>query len=302
MKWKNRIGWAAVILCTIFASLWGFWGILENFHEGWYYENYWNNIALLFIQYIPWSLSFIFLGVISIKYPRIGPFGFLFCCILIPIFLGHNFAFIFIIALPLLVIGVLFYFGRPAPKVWAYTIVILIPILVIIGFGIEPVIRISSRIDDGNYGSRIIEGNGVKLMWAPEGPGWVNNFKTYKAPNWYDASRICRYLREDGESLSDTVQNIWRLPTIDEAVRSLTRNGNNSRGFMDSITGKTSYVTLPDKESPLWKVHSPMIYWWTSTSSDSLHAFRITYNGYTNQLFKNFRAGYLSFRAVKEVK
>ncbi|MDP2885705.1 MAG: DUF6174 domain-containing protein [Ignavibacteria bacterium] len=39
----------------------------------------------------------------------------------------------------------------------------------IVGFGVESAIRVAGRYDDGNYGARIIEGNGVKLLWVPEG-------------------------------------------------------------------------------------------------------------------------------------
>ena len=37
---KRKIaGWIAVVLSTVFTCLWALWGILENFHEGWYYES-----------------------------------------------------------------------------------------------------------------------------------------------------------------------------------------------------------------------------------------------------------------------
>jgi hypothetical protein len=43
----------------------------------------------------------------------------------------------------------------------------------IVGLCVESAIRVAGRYDDGNYGARIIEGIGVKLLWAPEGLGSV---------------------------------------------------------------------------------------------------------------------------------
>jgi len=36
---KRQIaGWIAVGLSAAITCFWAFWGIIENFHEGWYYE------------------------------------------------------------------------------------------------------------------------------------------------------------------------------------------------------------------------------------------------------------------------
>jgi hypothetical protein len=302
MKWKVKIGWAAVILTTIFSSFWGFWGIIENFHEGWYSESLWQNISLMFIQYIPWSFSFIVVGLLALSFPRIGALCFIITGLILPLFIGIHFGIILILSLPLIIIGLLYYWGRPEPKIWASRVVLYVPLIVILGFGIEPVSRLSGRVDDGNYGARIIEGNGLRLVWAPEGPGWPNDMKQYKVGNWDDIKNICSRLNEDGITLSDTIRNIWRLPTAEEAVRSLVRHGKNAGGILNTLTMDAKYETMPDKESPLWKIHSPIIYWWTSSEKDNNHAYRITYNGYLNPLFKKLRMGDLSFRAVREVK
>ncbi len=47
---------------------------------------------------------------------------------------------------------------------------------------------------------------------------------------WEEAVRRCRHLTEEGTALADTPQDVWRLPIVEEAVRSMHRHGNNSGG------------------------------------------------------------------------
>jgi len=75
---------------------------------------------------------------------------------------------------------------------------------------------------------------------------------------------LVAHLNEDGKTLSETIVNVWRLPTVQEAVASLTRNGNNCGGKWNQSLGKATYDMMPDKESPLWKIHSPIVYLLTS--------------------------------------
>jgi hypothetical protein len=63
--------------------------------------------------------------------------------------------------------------------------------------------------------------------------------------------------------------------------------------------GKAHFAVLPDKESPLWDVHSPVVYWWTATEAGPGRALRVCYNGHVMPLPKRVRYGYLGFRAVK---
>ncbi|MBK8556216.1 MAG: hypothetical protein IPL65_10825 [Lewinellaceae bacterium] len=181
---------------------------------------------------------------------------------------------------------------------WARRITWLLPLFCYLVFSIEPLIRISGRIDDGNYGVRTIVGNGLALVWAPEGPGWPNDSKGY---SWHQATEICAHLQDDGLSLSDSALNIWRLPTIAEAVASQVRHNMNAGGVWEEQSGTASYhAAKPDKESPLWKHHSPVIYWWTATAGpDTSTAYRIVYNGQVHALPKKIRMGDFSFRAVK---
>ena len=87
----------------------------------------------------------------------------------------------------------------------------------------------SQRIDDGNLQARLVSGNGVKLIWAPDGPGWPR-----AGGNWYEAQQVCQQLDEDGLTPASAPQHIWRLPTVDEAVRSMARHGQNSGGVWDA--------------------------------------------------------------------
>lgn len=136
--------------------------------------------------------------------------------------------------------------------------------------------------------------NGVALYWAPDGPGWPR-----EGGDWYEAQYACQYLSEDGLFLTSTLQDIWRLPTVDEAVRSKARHGRNSSGLWDEETDEANYKTTPDKESPLWNVHSQVIYWWTATEVDEERVYIIVYDGEVWPRSKRFGPAYLGFRCVK---
>jgi hypothetical protein len=61
-----------VVLSTAIASFWAFWGIIENFHEGWYFESIWPNLGLMVVQYLSLMLIFLTLGAVSIIWHRVG--------------------------------------------------------------------------------------------------------------------------------------------------------------------------------------------------------------------------------------
>jgi hypothetical protein len=140
----------------------------------------------------------------------------------------------------------------------------------------------------------LIEGNGVALVWAPEGPGWPR-----EGGSWHDAREACHQLSEDGLTLTTEPQGFWRLPGVDEAVRSMGQHGVNSGGIWDAETGQAAYTTTPDKESPLWNVHSQVIYWWTASEVDESHAYMIVYDGKVWSRPKDFGPAYLGFRCVR---
>jgi len=114
----------------------------------------------------------------------------------------------------------------------------------------------------------------LNRIWALDGRGWPRT----GAP-WYEAQRVCQYLGEDGLPPAPTPQYTWRLPTADEAGRSMACHGQNSAGEWGAEIAKVTYKTIPDKESPLWNAHSQMIYWWTAKEVDKGHAYIIGYDG-----------------------
>ena len=99
--------------------------------------------------------------------------------------------------------------------------------------------------------------------------------------------------------MADTPQNIWRLPTVEEAVRSQCLHGKNSGGVWNPKTATASYEQRPDKESPLWDIHSHVVYWWTATEVGEDQAYIIVFDGKVWPRRKAFGPGYLAFRAVR---
>ena len=293
---RQIVGWIAVGLSTAITCLWAFWGIIETFHEGWYYESWLANVGLMLVQYLSPMLIFMGVTLISVLWPRFGGSLHVVCALLAAWFFGaFTNTVVFLLIAPLVGIGVLYWFGRPRPCKTAVSLAIGLPILTLIISGIAPVLRVSQRVDDGNLQARLVHGNGVALVWAPDGPGWP-----LTGADWYGAQQACQYLDEDGLSLASAPQYIWRLPTVDEAVRSMARHGQNSGGVWNAETAKATYQTRPDKESPLWNTHSQVIYWWTATEIDEEHAYIIVYDGKVWPRAKQLSPAYLGFRCVKQ--
>jgi len=293
---RRVIGWIAVALSIAVTCVWAFWGIIETFHEGWYYDAWWLNVGMMFLQHLSPMLLFLAVTLVAIRWPRIGSCLHALLAVGIACFfrVASNAA-VLLLMLPLLGIGALYWFGRPRPRKLALTLAIGLPLLVLLVFGAEPVLRVARRVDDGNLQARVVHGNDLDLIWAPDGPGWPR-----AGADWHEAQHACACLSEDGRTLAPDRLHIWRLPTVNEAVRSMARHGRNSGGVWDPAAGVASYKTTPDKESPLWNVHSQIIYWWTATEVDDTHAYVIAYNGKVWKRAKEYGPAYLGFRCVKE--
>jgi hypothetical protein len=291
---ERLVGWIAVAVSTLFISLWAFWGTIENFHEGWYQQTLSANLALLFGQYLIAMIVFWAFALVGLKWPRIGAaVHVIFGCSL-PVWFIRNNTGAWLLTLPMIALGIMYWFGDPQPKKWAYRAVILIPLVVLIVSGAEPAWRVAHRFDDGNLGMRELQGNGIRLFWAPKGPGWPDDGVT-----WQEAKDICSRLSFDGLSLADSAVNIWHLPSTDELVRSATRHNVNCQGKLDTSSNQPDYASMPDKEPPLWDIHSKIIYWWTSTEKTDSTAYIFVYNGALYPRLKKLRPGYLGFRAVR---
>jgi hypothetical protein len=254
---RQGLGWCAVGLSTLAACFWAFWGIIENFHEGWYYPSLWANLGLMLLQYLSPMVLFVGTALLAIRWPRVGGGVHLAAAAAAAWhFRGASAVVVYVsIVGPLVFMGACYAFGRPRPRRFAVAAVVGLPLATLLVCGVEPAYRVSRRLDDADRSARLVEGNGVSLVWAPEGPGWPRD-----GVAWDEAVRRCRHLTEDGATLADTPQDIWRLPTVDEAVRSMRRHGENSGGSWDAAGRRVAYRRTPDKESPLWDVHSKVIY------------------------------------------
>ncbi len=188
--------------------------------------------------------------------------------------------------------------------------------------------RLFGRLDDGARGLRLIEENEFRLIWAPQGPGWNWRQSWGGYPAWDDLAfygvppiglksareqgarhatmddmadtGLCGFLDADGERLVDPPSHIWRMPTADEVVRSLTRHGVSAGCVWSGGAGQASCRISPDKETPLWAPDQPPIYMWTGTTRGDEEAWFVNYLGFVSaqpRQFGNPRHGY---RCVKE--
>jgi len=291
------VGWIAVAITTAFVCVWTYWGIIENFHEGWYSESVWENLFMLFVQYLSISIVFCALGAVSIRWRRVGfALHVVVALFMLWFFRGAVFSVVYLmIAIPVAALGLLYFFGRPQPRKWAYRLLVIPPLLIVLAVTPWKLVQVSQRVDDGNYGMRTVQGNGVTLVWAPRGPGWPEGGMSFD-----EAVEQCRYLSEDGTTLMDEPQDIWRLPTVEEAVRSMALHGENAGGVWNSDTQSAHYEATPDKETPLWDTHSQVIYYWTQTESGEDRAWIIVYDGGVYTRSQESAYAYLSFRAVKD--
>jgi hypothetical protein len=293
---QRLLGWTAVGLSTLAASFWAWWGTLELFHEGWHGSSLWQNLAMV-PHYLLMAAVFVAAALLGIRWPAAGAGTHLVAASAAVWFLwGAPVALLgpFIVG-PLVVTAGCYWFGRPRPRRRAAAVVVGLPVLTAIACGAGPAYRVSQRLDDGDRSARRIAGDGVDLIWAPEGPGWPRD-----GVSWDEARAICRHLTGDGTSLADAPQDVWRLPTVEEAVRSMHRHGRNCNGTWDAAGRRAAYERTPDKESPLWDVRSPVIYWWTATEVNEREALIVVYDGKAWPRSKSLRMSSLGFRAVRD--
>ncbi len=115
-----------------------------------------------------------------------------------------------------------------------------------------------------------------------DGPGPIFTLSAYKKrdslANGFSVRRA-RHLTEDGTALADTILDIWRLPSREEIVRSMTRGGRNAGGIWDVLRHRPTHDSRPDKESPLWDQYAPLIYLWTAEEESEQRAWIAVYHG-----------------------
>jgi len=295
---RRITGWIAVAISTIVTGFWAFWGIVENFYEGWYWHSLRQNVELMLGQYLLVMFVMLSLTLLAIWLPHVGALAHVVAGFFaLHFFRGSSLKVLLpLITGPLVVLGLLYWYGRAEPRRLATKLLIGLTAATLVVCGAYPAWIVARRVDDGDRGARIVRAGAVTLEWAPAGPGWPDSGVT-----WNEAVRRCRYLNEDGETLADSPQDIWRLPTIEEAVASQSLHLSPAGGVWNPVARTATYQHTPDKEPPLWNPYSQIIYSWTSTSVDDRTAYYISYNGHVIPAQKRFGWGYLGFRAVREV-
>jgi hypothetical protein len=238
-EFKCRLpGYIATGLVILTTTLWTFWGVAEMYYEGW---------GLPFpepMRYLTLGAVCLALTLVALTWPRFG--GWLI------ILIGGTFtAWWWVLAAGrgwlnlqwilstfpvsglLILTGVLFLFeGRyrqrlraegwtPHPK-WLrrylrYVLAVGLPLLVTVAVSVYFAPILLTRVDDGDRGARLIEGNNVTLVWAPEGPGW-NWMQPWGAGillGTTSPSTVCHQwaLRTSQDMMTDTPRRrIWRQP------------------------------------------------------------------------------------------
>lgn len=352
IKLKHRlpgyIATGAIILVTAF---WAFWGTAEMYYEGW---------GTPFPQPIAYLIPFavcLFLTIITLTWPRAGGWliivaGSAFTAWWWVLAYGRgwlNLRWIlstFPVSGLLILTGILFLMeGRlrrrlqaegwtPPEKWWRrnlrYLCGVGAPLVVFIGVTAYHLPILTARVDDGNRGAQLIDGNGVSLVWAPEGPGW--NWKQpwggYPAwdslalyglppigfddkPGYENEDRhaasidmastgLCRYLSANGLTLMDAPQDIWRMPTVDEFVRSLMLHGENAGCVWSGGSGWLDCDMQPDKETPLWAPDRDPIYYWAADEDGTDQAYYVSYNGSVHSQNKGWGNPRHGYRCVRE--
>jgi len=344
-SWLRKLpGWVGIGLITLLNTIWLYWGLGEAFYEGWGVpETPW----FLFLSI---GLTAMLFSVIAIRFPYVGggiliAAGMVFAIwwliptiksgfyslsvTMVRLFLSGGFT----------LVGVLFILdgrfnpsGKRLERSWIFRnvrmiVAIGVPLLgglIVAGFNLPIVL---TRLDDGDRSARLIEGNNLKLIWAPSGPGWnwKQDFGGY--PSW-DAlalygidpvglesnklssehasnadmknTGLCAYLDESGKNLMPTPHSIWRMPTVDEISRSLSQDDQNAGCVWDGVSERLKCNLSPDKETPLWAPDAPPVYYWAADSFDSEEAYYVSYTGWVHIQPKDWGNPRHGYRCVKE--
>lgn len=342
-------GLVAAALVVLTTSLWTFWGIAELFYEGWG-QPFPAPLAYL----VPGAICLV-LSLLAITWPSIGG-GLL-------ILVGGGFTVwwwrmmavraggltltgvlsMFPVSGMLVVTGILFllearYRRRRAAAGWHppahpllrhawYLAAVGVPLAVVAVVSAFQLPVVLGRLDDGDRGARLIAGNGVTLVWAPEGPGWNWKQPWGGYPAWHSmalygaapigidkrrgdgpwatasdlaATGLCRYVSADGTTLEAEPQDVWRLPTAEEVVRSLVRDGQHAGCAIVEGRRRAVCERDPDKETPLWAPNREPIYYWTADEIDSMSVRYVSYNGWIEAQRKTWGNPRHGYRCVRQ--
>jgi hypothetical protein len=329
--WRRLPGRVATGLLAIATALWTYWGFGEMYYEGWW--GAWTHR----LPYLVPPVICVAFTLIALTWPRVGGW--------IVLLVGGAFTAWrwlrqaqlglltvswalswFPVSATLVIAGLLFLLegryrrgrrseGWTPPSGWPRrnlrTIVALAPsLLTVIGVTAFFAPLLLTRYDDGDRSARRIEGNGLALAWAPEGPGW--NWHPLKDvgryPCWDDlalygvppvgihqerklqegahateadmhVTGLCRYLGADGTTVMTDPQDVWRMPTTDEIVRSLVRKGRSAGCSWDGESTSADCQRQPNKDAPLWAPDQAPIYYWAADAFGENEAWYVPYTG-----------------------
>lgn len=345
---QKLLGYIATGLLITSTALWTLWGTIVMYYEGWG-----SALPPMWLYLVPAMIS-LGLSLFALTWARSGGWllvvlGGLFGLWWLIMAAGRarlSFSWVLTtlpVASLLVITGVFLIFesryrdrqrgfGIRAPEKWIrrnlrYVLVVGIPLLVCLAVSVYYLPRILSRVDDGERGACLIQGNGVSLIWAPEGPGW-----NWKQPDgWYPswsqialygvpptgleikpgfedqyptaqsmaATGLCGYLSADGTTLMAEPQGVWRLPRVDEIVRSLVKRGGNAGCLWNGEPGRTGCEVTPDKETPLWAPDASPIYYWAADEFDQVNVWYVSYDGSVHFQPKEWSNPRHSYRCVR---
>jgi hypothetical protein len=341
-------GIAATLLLTAFTGFWTFWSASEFYYEGWG-TPFPQPLAYL----IPATVAIV-LGALTVRWPKV--MGGVIIALTIAFYgwaismnlrrWGFSWGLVLswgAMAACSFLAGILFIVdgriqaGRPAgddvvsrAPWWTrhgrWLCVVGTPAVIALVITVIQLPQILMRQDDGLRGARVIDGNGVRLVWAPAGPGWNwlqpwGGYPSWDSLAFYgvapvglksvtelgnrhaaadDMARtgLCAYLDADGTTLMATPQHIWRMPTADEFVRSLMRRGTNAGCTWNGERGRMPCARQPEKETPLWNPRDQPIYMWTSEASPD-RAWFVNYQAFVGSQPKGFGNPRHGYRCVK---
>ncbi len=337
-------GHVAALLAVVVTTLAGFVGAQSLFYEAW------GQPAPVVLTYLlPWA-GCLALGLAAFRWPRAG--GVLLIAVAVvgaAVWLRTNAArfgpssagVVTAIAFftPILALGGLFLLearhrrllraeGAALPTSWVarnhrWALLVGLSVLGLAAVALDKLPERLARHDDGLRGARVVDSNGVRLVWAPAGPGWNWRQPDGAYPSWamlasygaepvgmkahneglgaagqaIDEVGLCAFLDGEGTALLTAPAHIWRMPTADEVVRSLTRNGENAGCVWDGRATHAECRVPPDKETPLWAPDQPPIYILTGDVRDGRTVLGVNYTGGIT-LFP-FAARGAGFRCVK---
>ncbi len=356
--WRQRLpGILSTGLMLLTTSVWTFWGMFEMYWEAW-----WGPWALRLAYLIPAGSCFALL-LLALAWPRVGGWlviaaGAIFTAwwwslqIARGVFSLAGALSMFPASAMLILVGALFLKEatyrrrrkesgwRPPAQWWRrnfrFVAGLGVPLLIVVGVSAFWAPTLMARVDDGRRDARLIEGNGVRLVWAPEGPGWASGshqddpfgrVKRGYHPSWdmialygvppagwerkagwekrhataedMRATGLCRYLAADGLTLATAPQDIWRMPTADEITRSLGRHGKNAGCQWTGREGPQPCGSMPDKETPLWVPRWSPIYMWAAEEKGD-EALYVGYNAMVQSQRKSWGNPRHGFRCVRE--